>query len=206
LLAVIKMQANKPAEAEVLRERLIDAGLRNGDPATLLSFRQGAYRLFAGGEYLQAEKMLRVLLEKGFEIAGNRCHLARILLITDREEEAREEVANAWGHRGGAPAYIIPRILWFQAAFTRRQPGEKGDADSRLRLLLGQMKTALQVENAYMEWTMTPVLEHLKSKLEEPDYELLSSLVSVQCDRAKLPDLDRFPFWRDQPPIPLDTP
>jgi hypothetical protein len=206
LLAAIYAMANKPIEVNALRERIIDAGLRNGDPAVLLSYRQAAYTWFASGEYLQAEKMLRGLLGKGFEMAGNRCHLARILLITNREEEARQEVANAWEHRGGAPAYIIPRILWFQIAFTKCQRGENGIDNARFKPLLGQMKTALQNEDAFMAWTMTPVLEHIKAKLAEPDYELLASLVSVLSDREKMPDLDRFPVWRDLPPVPLDTP
>ncbi len=205
LLATICAKANRHDEARALMERIVDAGLRGGDPATLLSYRQAAYTMFAGGEYLKAEKMLRGLLDKGFEMAGNRCHLARILLITDREEEAREEVAKAWGHRGGAPAYVIPRIIWFQIAFTRFPCGDVGIDDLRLRMLLGQMKTALQREDAFLEWTMAPVLEHMKAKLAEPDFELLASLVSGLCDRAKMPELDRFPIWRDQPPIPLDT-
>jgi tetratricopeptide (TPR) repeat protein len=206
LLAAIYTQANKPAEAGALRDRLIDAGLRTGDPAILLSYRQTAYSWFASGEYLQAAKMLRGLLEKGFEMAGNRCHLARVLLLTDRAQEAQEEVARAWEHRGGAPAYVIPRILWFRIAFARGQCGEIGSYDAWLRLLFGQMKTALQSDNAFMEWTMTPVLEHLKPKLVESDYEILASLVSVLNDRTKMPDLDRFSEWRDQPPIPLDAP
>lgn len=68
------------------------------------------------------------------------------------------------------------------------------------------MKTALQSDDAIMEWTMTPALEHMKSKLAEPDYELLTSLVSVLSGHTMMPDLDRFPVWRDQLPIPLDAP
>ena len=36
--------------------------------------------------------------------------------------------------------------------------------------------------------------------------EFLTALVAALNDRAKLPDLDRFPEWRDQPPVPLDAP
>ena len=36
--------------------------------------------------------------------------------------------------------------------------------------------------------------------------EFLTALVAALNDRAKLPDLDRFPEWRDQPSIPLDAP
>jgi tetratricopeptide (TPR) repeat protein len=206
LLATIYAKANRPAEAEALMQRLIDAGLRSGDPATLLSYRQAAYSWFTSGEYLKAERMLRGLVEKGFEVAGNRCHLARVLLLTDREQEAREEVAKAWGNCGGAPAYVIPRILWFQIAFAPRQDGEIKINDALIRPLLGQMKTALQSGDAFMEWTMTPVLEHMRSKLAEADYEFLATLVFVLSDRAKMPDLDRFTEWRDQPPVPLEAP
>ena len=36
--------------------------------------------------------------------------------------------------------------------------------------------------------------------------EFLTALVVALNDRAKLPDLDRFPEWRNQPPVPLDAP
>ena len=36
--------------------------------------------------------------------------------------------------------------------------------------------------------------------------EFLTALVTALNDRAKLPDLDRFPEWRNQPPVPLDAP
>ena len=35
---------------------------------------------------------------------------------------------------------------------------------------------------------------------------LLTALVAAQNDRSKLPDLGRFPAWRDQPPVALDAP
>ncbi len=206
LLATIYRRADRLEEADVLSDRIIDAGLRNGDPAVLLSYRQEAYSLFARGQYLRAEKMLRRLLDRGFEMAGNRCHLARILLLTDREQEARQVIAQAWEHHGGAPAYVVPRILWFQIAFTRISTEERVKADTHFNMLVGKIKTALQNEEAFKEWAMEPVLEQLKLKGAPLDFELLSTLISVLNNSAKLPTLDAFPAWRDQPLIPLDAP
>ena len=36
--------------------------------------------------------------------------------------------------------------------------------------------------------------------------EFLTALVAAMNDRAKLSELEKFPKWRNQPPVPLDKP
>jgi len=205
LLTVIYLKQGRNVEAEALRARLIDANLRSGNPEALLSIRRAAYNFFVGGEYTQAEKLLRGLVEKGFETAGNRCHLARVLILTGRAEEAQEHVAYAWGNRAGAAAYVTPRILWFQIALLCCLHPERGIEPAHLKLL-GKMKTAMQSADASSEWSMTPVLLHLESCIREADFKLLEALVSALNDRAHMQELDSFPAWRDQPAVELDAP
>ena len=55
-------------------------------------------------------------------------------------------------------------------------------------------------------WDIAYFIEFLKPKLGEYPAEFLTALVAALNDRAKLPNLDRFPEWRDQPSLPLDSP
>jgi hypothetical protein len=60
-----------------------------------------------------------------------------------------------------------------------------------------------------MEWTMQPVLDHLKARMQRSeagtrDWELLAALAAAMSDPAKLPGLGRFPAWREARPQPLD--
>jgi len=45
----------------------------------------------------------------------------------------------------------------------------------------------------------------LKPQLGEHRAEYLTVLVAATNGRSKLPDLDRFPEWQNQPPIALDN-
>ena len=49
-------------------------------------------------------------------------------------------------------------------------------------------------------------IEFLNPKLTQHHAELLTALVAALNDRAKLPNLDRFPEWRDQGSCPARRP
>jgi len=51
---------------------------------------------------------------------------------------------------------------------------------------------------------MDPVLANLEAKISAEDHALLTALVAALSDRARLPDLDRFPAWRNAKPEPLE--
>ena len=77
---------------------------------------------------------------------------------------------------------------------------------------LGQLKTLLTgpelpvASDVAVPWDIAYFLDFPNPKLGAPNAEFLTALVAALNDRAKLPDLDRFPEWRAQPPIPLDAP
>ncbi|MBL0126071.1 MAG: toll/interleukin-1 receptor domain-containing protein [Flavobacteriales bacterium] len=168
-----------------------------------------ALEFFNKGEFAKAEELLRHLLKSGFEPSGTRHHLARLCLITDRLAEAREHVAEGWAVRATAKPYLIPRLLWFQVALEMLEPEEdSSNASLQIGRILGQLKTALQNDGSFMEWTMEPVLLHLKDGMSSSEsgiqnWELLSALIDALGERAKMPELDRFSLWREAHAEPL---
>ena len=166
--------------------------------------RQMAFLFYQEKAYAKAEELLTALLEAGFEPSCTRHHLARVCFTTDRFVEAREHVAQGWANRSGAKPYIIARLVWFQYALEilaeRSAEEKKRNGD----LILGRLKTVLQTNDACMEWTMQPVIDHLHPKLEPQNAKLLSALVAALNDRTKLPELEYFPEWREAKLEPLE--
>ena len=62
---------------------------------------------------------------------------------------------------------------------------------------MGQLKTVLQAEDAFMDWTMQPVLKHIKPQVTEHQYAFLASLVAALSDKQNLDKLNDFTEWRE---------
>ncbi|MCX6901629.1 MAG: hypothetical protein NT105_23360 [Verrucomicrobia bacterium] len=151
--------------------------------------RQRALDCYQNCKYAEAEKLLRPFIAEGYELAGTHCHLARVLLMMDREPEARQEVAQAWEHRNNSPSYVIPRILFFQVLFalldeaktaaaappavspSAAKPPRPASAD-----LLERLRDELVEKKSYAEWTLRPLLHHVRPRLNEEDFELICAL------------------------------
>ncbi len=141
--------------------------------------RSSAASCFSMGDYELAERFLRRVLEQRFEIPGTHCHLARALVMQGRTEDARQEIQQAWEHQNEAPAYVTPRILYFQLLFSYLDGTESASH-------LGRMKSSLQNDDSSMGWAMTPVLDHLKPPLSADTHALLTALVAALSDRTNL--------------------
>ncbi|MBN2376146.1 MAG: tetratricopeptide repeat protein [Sedimentisphaerales bacterium] len=153
--------------------------------------RQTALEFYKQGEYARAEELLNHLLQTGFEPVSIHHHLARICLITNRLEEAEKHVELAWAARKAARLYIIPRLLWFQFVFMMLESEEKeNDRVGKTESLMERIKSVMQNEGAFMEWTMEPVLEYLKPKLSQVNYEMLAGLIFVLGCKKTLSDYD----------------
>jgi tetratricopeptide (TPR) repeat protein len=203
LRASLLQLAGQNDEAEIMLTRLAEVELRDiAAPPILL--RQMAGQCFKLGNTTLAEKLLGLVLERHFEVPSTHCHLCRICLLTERDDEARQHADKAWGHRCEAPPYVIPRILWLQLALMLLRESNIAMPDAESSLILGRLKTTLQDEAAHMEWTMDPVLTHLQPKLSADSIALLTALVAALSDRSKLPELERFPSWHEAEPQPLD--
>jgi tetratricopeptide (TPR) repeat protein len=169
-----------------------------------------ALDLYKRGEIARAAELFEALLQAGLDVALVGSHLARIYVLTDRMGELRALMTRAWEQQAAAPPYVVPRLVWFQLLLV--VVGEKSavsSQESEVRRLLGKLKTLVQRETSFAEWIMQPVLEHLKGRMQKEeggsgDWELLAALVAALNDRTKLPDLDRFPAWREATPLALD--
>jgi hypothetical protein len=91
----------------------------------------------------------------------------------------------------------VARLVWFKIAlaFIESNSVEK---------YFGQLKTILQKDDAFMGWTMQPVLDHIKPKLSEHQHAFLSALVDAISAKQNLEKLNEFPEWRDAKPEGID--
>jgi len=122
--------------------------------------------------------------------------VARLCLVTNRDTEARELIRRAWSRRSDGPGYCLPRMLWFQLLF------ELLDGKSPARPI-GRLKTALTDSNTFADWSMQPVLDHMTPRLPANAMALLTSLIAVLSNSARMPELDLIPEWRNQEPLPI---
>lgn len=151
--------------------------------------RQEAIGLVLSGNYAGAEVLLRRLLQERYEMPSTHCHMARVLLMTDREAEAREQIDQAWSIRAEANSYVVVRILFFQYIFAIFD-GVDGIP------LVQLMKDKLLERGAHLDWTICPMLDHLRGRLGEANYKFLRALADGLCDASAMPRLNRFSRWR----------
>lgn len=77
---------------------------------------------------------------------------------------------------------------------------------------LGQVKTLLTgpelpvSSDVAVPWDIAYFIEHLSAKLGVLSAEFLTPLIAALNDRAKLPELEHFPEWKNQALIALETP
>jgi hypothetical protein len=125
--------------------------------------------------------------------------LARLLILTGRENEARAKVMSAWEHRSEGEPYIVPRVLFLKVLFS--------SLDGNIPLpILAAIKHFLKPENAFCEWKIQPVLDYLKAqaRLPQSSFDFLTLLARALGDRKKLSSLEAFPEWVNLKPVSLD--
>lgn len=148
------------------------------------------------GDFACAEQGFLVLLAAGFDVPSTHCQVVRVYLSTSRYAEARQHIAQAWSHRAEGPSSIVPRILWLQTAMALLDGVSPA-------LFLGRFKTATQPEDAASDWSIKPLLNHLRSRLTPQAYRLLAFLSAAMEARDYLAMLDAFPEWKNQTALPL---
>jgi proteasome accessory factor A len=160
------------------------------DPHDPYTRRQEAVDRILTGDYAGAEALVRGLLAERFMMPSTLCHLARVLLMTDREEEARELIRQAWAIRREASNYVVPRILFFQSVYAIFDGVD-------FTALVARIRTALDAPGSHNDWTIVPMIDHLRSRLGETNYLFLKALAEALSDDRAMPRLDGFPQWRD---------
>ncbi len=128
-----------------------------------------------------------------------------ILIMLGKLEEARQILAANWRLNAPPHANTTPRIAFLRhlIALLESQPDTP---------FLGQLKTLLTgpeipvASDVAVPWDIAYFIEFLKPKLGEHPAEFLTALVAAMNDLTKLPDLEHFPEWKNQTPVPLDDP
>jgi tetratricopeptide (TPR) repeat protein len=194
-------QISKSLEESFLREmeKSQSSYHDNDSKINYTARRLGALAFYKVGHYKEAKLLLEELLQNNFEVLSTRMHLARIALITDDLKDAKKHTGEAWNMRKEAPAYVLPRILWCRLCLTFINKPNSKLADN----IIGQLKTVLQNKDALVEWTMQPVLDHLKPKLSESQHAFLSALVDAMSFQDNVGKLDEFPEWRNSKAIEI---
>jgi hypothetical protein len=100
-----------------------------------------------------------------------------------------QSVAVALGAEDETGAAVSQRVLYFEIllAFLDGKPPDE---------LLRSMATELARPEAYQEWDLERMLEHLRPCLSPEDHALLTGLSHVINDRKAMPELDTRPAWR----------
>jgi hypothetical protein len=157
-----------------------------------IEIRSKAFSNYQIKEYKEATILYRRLRIERFELPGTLTHMARVELCTGNFSQAKTHTEMAWRHRAEAPPYVFARILWFKLCLLMLKPEDKEDYSGIISLL----KKTLQNQDAYMGWTMEPVLEQLKPKLQKNDHKYLSELVDEMSNKKNITKLDAIPFWK----------
>jgi tetratricopeptide (TPR) repeat protein len=187
-LADLLSKSGRNEEANALR---LEHGRRliNRNDVTPLQLREVGLTFYREGEYTEAADLLLRVLKEGCQIPSSHIHLARILIMLDRLEEAREEVAQARVHVGEGLPYLFQRILYFETLFEMLDGRPQ---DESLRSIAFELSRP----EAAMEWDLSKVLEHLRPSLTEEDSSLLIALSRAINDRKAMPELEALPAWR----------
>jgi tetratricopeptide (TPR) repeat protein len=130
-------------------------------------------------------------------------NICTALIMQGKLDEAKELLARAWQLKCGRHDLTSARLLFVRltVAMLESQPET---------LFLGQLKTLLAQESlpdhadVVKVWDIAYFIDHLSAELGGHHAAFLRALAASLNDRAKLPELDRFPQWRDAPPQSLE--
>jgi len=159
--------------------------------------RRLALECYRCGDLFNSEKLFQEVLVRGYEVPSTYCHLIRILLLANREEEAHISLNQALAHIDDAKDYVICRLLWFQILFAILE-------SSSLNSYITKIKIALQNEMSCSEWTMKPLLDQIKPKITESQHAFLSALIDGLSAKENLEKMNDFPEWKESEPKEID--
>jgi tetratricopeptide (TPR) repeat protein len=155
-----------------------------------------AARRFETGDFQITEHLLNHLLNIEFDLSSTYIHLARLFLITDRLLNCNEFISKGWDMKSKAKSYVLARLLWFKITLALIE-------NKTIENYLSQLNALLLKDEVFKEWTMLPVLDHIKPKLTEHQYALLTALVDAMSDKQNLAKLNDFEVWRNAKEIEI---
>jgi hypothetical protein len=134
-----------------------------------------------------------------------RNNLSLTLLMLDRVDEARFLLAESW--HASLPSYAnLTSSIPYLALLADRLGGDPAaDPTGYLKTLLCGPELPRAPDVAH-PWDVAYLLDYLRPKLPHGGHEFLAALLAAINDPTQAPTLDRFPEWRDTPPVPRDAP
>ncbi len=213
ILAALLEATGRFEEAAPLRRRIMEHKLGPEHPDTLRGWNNHTIGLRKQGKAGLAEPIARRVAAITAKTLGDthpltihrRNNLVLTLIMLGKLDEARQVLAANW-HLDAPPyANTTPRIAFLRKviAMLEEQP---------ITPFLGQLKTLITgpelpvSPEVAVPWDIAYFIEHLRPKLQPGSAEFLTAVLAALDERKKLADLDRFPEWRNQAHIPLDTP
>ena len=205
-LADLLEKEGRLKESREFRNGYIERAMKHLDTYTPTAKREVALQLYITGDYDRARKILTELLEKEFQVPSTRIHLARIALMTDNISELKQQVAEAKQYNSDKKTYVLARILWMELVinFLEDQKTTSEGNVQNIQIILGRLKKNLENREAFLDWSMEPVLEHLKQKLTESEYALIKALAATLSSQENFSMLNEFPIWLEAAPLPFD--
>jgi len=178
----------RPEESRIYHLRNIEYVRRLKD-AEPLELRQCAHGCLQLGEYALAEELLERVLDADFEVPGTSCHLARVLILSGRLDEARSYVDRASTNSSdGCPSYVVTRILFLQLLFAYMDGNEPTP-------YLRRLKDHLSDSRAYNSWDIHEVTSKTQELIGPAHFPLVAALANAICDKDQLEILESFPAW-----------
>ena len=83
---------------------------------------------------------------------------------------------------------MFPRILFFKLLFTILDGADGAAA-------IGEVKSALRTRGACSEWTIQPMLDHLRPRLGEESFRFITALAAALCDASAIARMEGYPQW-----------
>jgi tetratricopeptide (TPR) repeat protein len=205
------------AGARALEERVLGVRRRVlGDehPDTLRGLNDHAHQLRKGGLPALAEPVARKVVKTTLQTLGidhpltvhRRNNLALTLLMLDRADEARRLLAENWHVPSPRYSNLTPCIPYLALL------ADMLSKDTATTNQIGRLKTLLcgpelpRTPDIAHPWDVAYLLDYLRPKLPPNGHEFLAALLAAINDPIQAPELDRFPEWRDTPPVPLEAP
>ncbi|NUN08634.1 MAG: toll/interleukin-1 receptor domain-containing protein [Ignavibacteriaceae bacterium] len=131
-----------------------------------------AYDCYENNMLNEAVEIYYYLIENNYEKSGTYCHLARIYLLTNREKEAKDAIYKASQFIDDDKPYIKARVLFFKILF--------GFIDNKnMTEMVIQLSEFLENKEHRLKWTIQPVMEIIKPKLQERDYNVLQNFADI---------------------------
>ncbi|MBN1566735.1 MAG: tetratricopeptide repeat protein [Acidobacteria bacterium] len=203
-------------EAVKLGRQLVESterALGCDHPQFAIALNRLALLLRRTGALTQAEAILRraLRIEEKYlgpehsKIPHRLNNLSTILMMQGKWTEARETCGRAWLLKSGRRDVVSARILFVRLAIAWLS-SEPGD------LFVGQMKTLLSdsslppADGIARSADYDHIVWFISRKLTVAQTEFLIALSDALNDPGEVGKLHRFSIWKDQIPVPIETP